>query len=328
MNAAVGVGAGLLLAAADRPTAAETSLFWVLAPAMVIGALGLLFARKAVHAALSMAVVMVGLGVVYLVQEAPLLGVVQVFVYTGAVMMLFLFVVMLIGISSADSLVETIRGQRVVGFLFGTGLAVLLVWILGAAAYDPAVGLVAVNKNPGNITAIAHQIFSDYVWAFELTSALLITAALGAMTLTHRERIRPRLGQRELSEQRIAEGPVKGPLPGPGVFARHNAVGTPALLPDGTPSELSVSRVLTVRGQVRSAEETMEEIESVRVELGQGPSPSAGPLPGDGGAPGGEARVGSGADTASGERPGGEPAPDDQQAGTDVRTITGKGEPQ
>jgi len=90
----------------------ETFLFWVLAPTMVLGASGLLIAKKAVHAALCMALVMISLGIAYFGLDAPFLGSVQVFVYTGAVMMLFLFVLMLVGVDSSDSLVETIKGQR------------------------------------------------------------------------------------------------------------------------------------------------------------------------------------------------------------------------
>jgi len=245
----------------------ESVLFWVLAPLMILGALGLVFAKKAVHAALCMALVMVGLGVAYFAQQAPFLGSVQIFVYTGAVMMLFLFVVMLVGIDSSDSLIETIKGQRAAAVLLGFGAAVLLVSALRAVTYRPAVGLEDVNASTGNITAIAGKIFGPYVWAFEVTGALLITAALGAMMLAHRERLVPRPTQRELSERRIREGVVKAPLPAPGVFARHNAVDTPALLPDGTPSELSVSRVLATRGQMLDTDQRLEEISSVLTEI-------------------------------------------------------------
>jgi NADH-quinone oxidoreductase subunit J len=105
------------------------------------------------------------------------------------------------------------------------------------------------------------------VWAFEVTGALLITAALGAMVLAHRERLVPRPTQRELSQRRIREGAIKAPLPAPGVFARHNAVDTPALLPDGTPSELSVSRVLVARGQGQSATLTRDFTRTIDAEL-------------------------------------------------------------
>lgn len=240
-----------LVAASGQPGGGETALFWVLAPLMVLGGVGLLTLRKAVHAALGMALVMVSLGIVYLAEEAPFLGMVQVFVYTGAVMMLFLFVLMLIGVDSSDSLVETIRGQRIFAALFGIGIAVLLLGVITQVTYGDPVGLAKVN-GVGNVTGLAQLIFGQYVWAFEVTGALLITAALGAMVLAHRERLTPRPTQRELSVRRIKEGPVRAPLPAPGVFARSNAVDVPALLPDGTPSELSVSRVLAARGQVRS----------------------------------------------------------------------------
>jgi NADH-quinone oxidoreductase subunit J len=244
----------------------EAVLFWILAPIMVLSALGLLFAKKAVHAALCMAVVMVSLGVVYFAQQAPFLGSVQIFVYTGAVMMLFLFVVMLIGVDSSDSLVETIKGQRAAATLLGLGVAALLIGVLSHVVLPPAVGLESINRE-GNITTLATLIFGTYVWAFEVTGALLITAALGAMVLAHRERLVPRPSQRELAERRIKEGPIKAPLPAPGVFARHNAVDIPALLPDGTPSELSVSRVLTARGQMRPADELSTEVGTVVTEL-------------------------------------------------------------
>jgi len=219
-----------------------------------------------VHAALSMALVMILLGVVYLAQEAPLLGAVQIFVYTGAVMMLFLFVIMLIGVDSSDSLIETIKGQRVVGFLLTAGLAVLLLGGIGSVTFGTPVGLAEVNGG-GNITNTAREIFTTYVWAFEVTSALLITAALGAMVLAHRERLMPKPTQRELSEKRIREGAIKAPLPAPGVFARHNSVDTPALLPDGSLSELSVSRVLRARGQVRISQAETRDVAAVESEL-------------------------------------------------------------
>ncbi len=248
-----GTLAGALAAAAAhaRDTGSgEAVLFWVLGPLMVLGSLSLLFAKKAVHAAIGMAGVMIGLGVVYLVEQAWFVGVVQVFVYTGAVMMIFLFVIMLVGVQSVDSVVETIRGQRWAAVVLGLGAVTLFTGVIGSASYPRATGLAHLNRTTGNVTGLAHSIFTTYVWAFELTGALLITAALGAMVLAHRERLTPRIGQPELARRRIRDGAVKAPMPAPGVFARHNSVDTPALLPDGTPSELSVSRVLRARGQV------------------------------------------------------------------------------
>ena len=232
----------------------EAVLFWVLAPIMVVSALGLLFAKKAVHAALCMAVVMVGLGVVYFAQQAPFLGSVQIFVYTGAVMMLFLFVLMLVGVDSSDSLVETLTGQRWATVVLSIGLAGILTSAIGQAQFGDPVGVAAINAQTGNVSAVAQLIFGRYVWVFEMTSALLITAALGAMVLAHRERLGRGPNQREWSRRRFREGENLAGLPAPGVYARHNAVDTPALLPDGTPSELSVSRVLTAREQNLSPE--------------------------------------------------------------------------
>lgn len=247
----------------------EAVLFWCVAPLMVIGALGLLFAKKAVHAALGMVLAMVLLGVVYFAQQAPFLAAVQIFVYTGAVLMLFLFVMMLVGVDSADSLVETLKGQRLVATLLGVGLIAVLVGGISQATMGAAKGLNAVNAD-GNVGALANLIFGEYVFAFEVTGALLITAALAAMVLTHRERLVPKPTQRQLSELRIREGIVKAPLPAPGVFARHNAVDIPALLPDGSPSELSVSRVLTARNQVVPDAEHSSDVAVVLEEIEEG----------------------------------------------------------
>ena len=119
-----------------------------------------------------------------------------------------------------------------------------IVTALTQTALGPVVGLSEANAE-GNVPAVARLLFTKYVFAFELTSALLITAALGAMVLAHRERLTPRFGQRELAAQRMKEWSETGkplvPLPAPGVYARHNAVDTPALLPDGTPAQSSIS---------------------------------------------------------------------------------------
>jgi len=241
----------LVLAATTDTGTGEAVIFWILGPLAVLAALGMLASRKAVHSALLLALVMLCLAVLYLMQDAPFLGVVQVVVYTGAVMMLFLFVLMLVGVDSSDSLIETLRGQRVAGVVAALAFAFLLISSIGDVVVDN-VGLEDANAD-GNVQGLANLIFSRYVYAFEVTSALLITAALGAMVLAHRERIEKRLSQRELSQQRFRGGVHPAPLPGPGVYARHNAVDTPALLPDGSPAEVSLSRVLIARGDVRSA---------------------------------------------------------------------------
>jgi NADH-quinone oxidoreductase subunit J len=226
--------------------AAETGrlvAYWVLAIIAVAAALGMILARKAVHCALMLAVVMLSLAVMYAMLGAPFLAFVQVIVYTGAVLMLFLFVLMIVGISAADSVIETIRGQRLWAAIGGIALLVLLSVVVGHAVIGPAAPSSA-KFGSNNVNALAQLIFTRYVFPFELTSALLITAALGAMVLAHRERTSPKPTQRQLAQQRIASG-RPAPLPGPGTYARHNAVDMPALLPDGTQSRLSVSQVLT-----------------------------------------------------------------------------------
>ncbi len=226
--------------------------FWVLAPIMVVCALGMVVSRKAVHSAMLLAVVMVSLAVLYAALDAPFLFAVQIIVYTGAVLMLFLFVLMLVGVDSADSLVETLRGQRAAAGILGVVFAALVITGIAQTSYGTAVGF---NGTVDNVSGVAQLLFSKYVFAFEVTSALLITAALGAMVLAHRERLTPRPTQRDLVLQRMRDyaerGVHPGALPNPGMFARHNSVDTPALLPDGTPSELSISRVMRARGTVR-----------------------------------------------------------------------------
>jgi len=236
--------------AAYSTSTGEAFQFWVLGTVAVIGALCTVFMKKAVHSALCLAGTMIVLAVFYLANGAYFLGIVQIVVYTGAIMMLFLFVVMLVGVTAADSLKETIKGQRWLALLCGLGFGILLLAGIGNASLKDFNGLGEANAH-GNVEGLAALIFTKYVFAFEITGALLITAAVGAMVLTHRERTERAKTQRELSEQRVREGKYVPPLPAPGVYARHNAVDIAGLLPDGTPSELTVSKTLRERGQIR-----------------------------------------------------------------------------
>jgi NADH-quinone oxidoreductase subunit J len=256
-------GVQVLAAAAGDTTTHEAVVFWILAPLSVIGALGLVLARSAVHAALLLAVVMLSLAAFYTAEDAPFLAVVQVVVYTGAVLMLFLFVLMLVGVDSADSLVETLRGQRGAAIVIGLGFAVLLVAALAGTlgSFAPA-GLSDAQADKGNVVAIAELLFSRYVFAFEATSALLITAGLGAMVLAHREPLTPRATQQERMQQRVARGGAgMAPLPGPGVYADHDAVDTPALLPDGRIADTSVPEYLQVSAAQPRVDATERELE-------------------------------------------------------------------
>jgi NADH-quinone oxidoreductase subunit J len=224
----------------------EAVLFWVCAVVAVVGAIGVVAASKAVYSAMFLAMTMIVLAVLYIAQDALFLGVVQIVVYTGAVMMLFLFVVMLIGVDSKESLVETIRGQRIAAIVAGVAFGILLIAGIGNVSVLGFTGLAQANAG-GNVQGLAALIFTRYLWAFELTSALLITAALGAMVLAHRERFDRRKTQRELASERFRPGGHPTTLPNPGVYARHNAVDTPARLPDGSEAALSVSASLAKR---------------------------------------------------------------------------------
>jgi NADH-quinone oxidoreductase subunit J len=290
-------------------TGAEVA-FWLLAPVMILGALGMILSRKPVHSALCLAAVMISLAVQYAAQDAPFLFVVQIIVYTGAILMLFLFVLMLVGVDAADSLVETIRGQRVWAVVAGVGFGLLLVFAVGNAVVGSPLGLTTANSDyGGNVQGVAAQLFNRYVFAFEATAALLITAALGAMVLAHRERLVAKKTQVELVTERMRRyaetGQHPGPLPSPGVFARHNAVDTPALLPDGSASELSVSATLRARGTVADArdlsapiERTLGEIEGQAGEgqAGEGQA-GEGQGPEDVGRNVGQSRAGGGSET-------------------------------
>ncbi|MGA5313890.1 NADH-quinone oxidoreductase subunit J [Streptomyces pseudogriseolus] len=236
--------------AAYSTSTGEAVQFWVLGTVAVIGALCTVFMKRAVHSALCLAGTMIVLAVFYLANGAYFLGVVQIVVYTGAIMMLFLFVVMLVGVTAADSLKETIKGQRWLALLCGLGFGILLVGGIGNASLNDFSGVGEANAG-GNVQGLASLMFTRYVFAFEITGALLITAAVGAMVLTHRERTERARTQRELAEQRVRDGKYLPPLPAPGVYARHNAVDIAGLLPDGTPSDLTVSKTLRDRGQIR-----------------------------------------------------------------------------
>jgi NADH-quinone oxidoreductase subunit J len=235
-------------AAAAQVSAGEAWAFWILGGLAVIGALGMVLARNAVHSALWLVVTMLCLGFLYVVNSAPFLGAVQIIVYTGAIMMLFLFVLMLVGRDASDSLIETLRGQRVAAILLGVGFAVLVGTGLARSLGDvPAVGLQATNAD-GNVPGIAALLFTRYVFAFEVTSALLITAAVGAMVLAHVERSKADVAdQLTRMKARFRPGNYPGPKTGPGVYANTMSVAAPARLPDGNGSERSLSPILPVR---------------------------------------------------------------------------------
>ena len=227
----------------------ELVLFWVVAPIMVVASLPLLFARKAVHVASGIIVVMICLAVLYVRLEAPFLGMVQIVVYTGAVMMLFLFVLMLVGVDQRESLKETIRGQRWIAIAGAAGFVAVVAAAAGRATLR--IRDLSAENGGGNPQVVANYLFSDFVLVVEMLGLLLMIAAVGALVLTHLPRLGPKRTQFERSEARIKErlNPVNRPMPG--VYARHNALDIPALGPNGQPVDSSVSRVLKARHQAK-----------------------------------------------------------------------------
>jgi NADH-quinone oxidoreductase subunit J len=233
---------GLAAAAPGAAPTGEKVAFWILAPIALGGAIGMVLARNAIHSALFLVCTMFSLGVFYVLQAGQFIGMVQIIVYTGAIMILFLFVLMLVGRDSTDSIVETLRGQRLAATLLGIGLAALVATGLYRALGEVAPKGLAQANNGGNVNQLASLLFTRYVFAFEVTSALLITAAVGAMVLAHVERDKSAASsQRERSLARFKAGNYPAPKPGPGVYALSDSVATPALLPDGTPAEGSVA---------------------------------------------------------------------------------------
>lgn len=228
----------------------ESLVFGVSGTFAVVGALGLVVSRKAVHSALWVAFAMINIAVLYFSLEAPFLGTIQIIVYTGAIMMLFLFVLMMVGVDSSDSLIETIKGQRLLASLFGLTFGAMLIGAITSSLASPSAGLAIANANSGgHIQAIASLIFRDYVFAFEALSAVLITAAVGSIVLAHNERWAPRKTQDQMQRERTL-GTHVTPLPAPGVLASTNAVDTPALLPDGSISTTSLPGSFGIKGQV------------------------------------------------------------------------------
>jgi NADH-quinone oxidoreductase subunit J len=233
-------------------TGAEVA-FWIAGPIAVILALGMVVARKAVHSALCLAGTMVCLGVLYASMDAPFLFVAQIIVYTGSVMMLFLFTMMLIGVDNVDSLKETIRGHRVLSLIAALGVGALLCFVVGNAVLGDSAGLSDANTEyGGNTQGLAMLIFGRYVFVFEAAAALVITAALAAMVLAHADHLKPKERQRDQLERKMREyaatGASMAPLPSSGVYARGNSVDLPALRPDGTVEPTSISKTLADRG--------------------------------------------------------------------------------
>ncbi|WP_159717052.1 MULTISPECIES: NADH-quinone oxidoreductase subunit J [Actinomyces] len=229
-------------------TLGETILFGVVALVTIACGIGLLTAKRAVAAAVNMIVIMIGLAILYIANEAPFLGVTQVVVYTGAIMTLVLFVIMLVGVGGEEPVGATSsRSQVPLIALVGVALA----GALGVTVWRTPLPRPAGLGSASDPAELAAALFSRHVVTMELTAMLLIVAALGALTLTHRQRIRPRRSQATIAQEKLRDYAIKGTHPGqrpmPGVYAATNSAAAPALDADGTAVEESIPRVLRAR---------------------------------------------------------------------------------
>lgn len=243
---------------------AETILFYVTAVIMIACAVGMALAKQAAHSAIFMVGVMLGLAVLYFSQGALFLATVQVVVYTGAIMILFLFVLMLVGVAASDNYQKTSRGLRSIAW--GCGLAGGAVLVAAFIAAElPRTGALSYDGKVTNPVAVAFEIFSHHVFTMELTGALLILAAIGAVTLTHSDVLTTVMKQPETAEAKMqaykASGRHPGQLPAPGVYATTNAPNVAAVSGiDGEPIRESVPRVVRAQGGERPLAEAAPQV--------------------------------------------------------------------
>ena len=165
----------------------ETFIFLVAGAICVVGALGVVLSKNPVHSALSLVATLFGVAVLFVAQEANFLAAVQVIVYAGAIVVLFLFVIMLLGVDRAESLeVEPIVGQRAAALIVGVAVFALPVAALAATNWD-ATGMVsnlgAIPDDGLDVEALGEVVFTRYLLAFEVTSVLLVIAVVGAVML-------------------------------------------------------------------------------------------------------------------------------------------------
>jgi NADH-quinone oxidoreductase subunit J len=160
---------------------ADGYVFWVMAPISVLSAGAMVLARSAVHAALLLIVNFFTLAVFFLILGSPFLFVVQIIVYAGAIMVLFLFVIMLLGVDQAVPLTDRIRGQRWIALVLGLGVAVEIGSAIRFGVGFSRGKLPPLPNQGGNVKALADLLFNSYFFPFEVTSVLLIVAAIGAM---------------------------------------------------------------------------------------------------------------------------------------------------
>jgi NADH-quinone oxidoreductase subunit J len=222
-----------LLAQATSSAAdtAELVTFAVLAPASVVAALGVIFNRNAVYSALLLVLNFFCLAVFYVLLQAQFLAAVQVIVYAGAIMVLFLFVLMLLGVERRELLRESIRGQRVLAAALSLVLlaGVLAAVLTGVFPADEGALAAANTAAGGNVPAVGRLLFTRYTLAFEATGVLLLVAGVGALVLGKR---RPGAEDDDELPGRVAAADAgPGPTEGSGSASRSPAGDVPPVTP-------------------------------------------------------------------------------------------------
>lgn len=250
---------------------------WILAAVIIAGAIGMVMCKELIHSALCLLLVMVGVAIEYATMGAPFVFVVQIVVYAGAVMVMILFIVMMVGARS-----EAADGEKTATGTSHTVLtgvaAITLLALIGIAVNMSTLtaprGMSEANaEHGGNVAGIGVEIFNKYVVGFEVLSALLIVAAVGAMIMIFRVRAVKRSTQRELSQARFRaykeRGINVGPLAASGVYADSNAMDVPALLPDGSELKTSVNPALYERDEVDPAQGFVDQTKRTYASLDQ-----------------------------------------------------------
>jgi NADH-quinone oxidoreductase subunit J len=172
----------------------EAFIFFVFGALTLAGAFGVVLARNPVHSALSLVVTLVSVAVLFLQQDAHLLAAVQVVVYAGAIVVLFLFVIMLLGVDHPDTLRDPLKAQRAAAVILGLVMLAEVLFLTGhhwaTGAKAPASDAIR-GGTPGlgnNVERVARSLFTDFLWPFEITAALLVLAVIGAVVLARRSR--------------------------------------------------------------------------------------------------------------------------------------------
>lgn len=234
--------------AATRPDA----LTFVWASVIIIaGALGVVIARNPVHSALMLVMTLLGVAVIFIELQANFLAAVQVIVYAGAIVVLFLFVIMLLGVDQQENLEkDPLRGQRPVAFAL-VALALAGILALGFEAHWN-VGAKAVagkrDQAGGDVAALGRSVFTTYLYAFEVTAALLVIAVIGAVVLSRRARSSQESDALSAGLGSEGGGPAEPPAPA-GPLETTDPVGTPVPVAEVSVTEVTVVGVTTTGGE-------------------------------------------------------------------------------